>query len=41
VRTLGGDDVARVTLVFGDRTVELSADYAGGFRLKLQGRTDD
>ena len=41
VQTLGGDDVARVTLVFGDRTVELSADYAGGFRLKLQGRTDD
>jgi CubicO group peptidase (beta-lactamase class C family) len=41
VQSLGGDDVARVTLVFGDRTVELSADYAGGFRLKLQGRTDD
>ena len=41
VQTLGGDDAVRVTLVFSDRIVELSADYAGGFRLKLQGRTDD
>jgi len=30
-----------LTLVFSDRIVELSADYAGGFRSKLQGRTDD
>jgi CubicO group peptidase (beta-lactamase class C family) len=41
VQTLGNDDVARVTLVFGDRTVELSADYAGGFKVKLEGRADD
>jgi hypothetical protein len=31
----------RVTLVFGDRTVDLSADYAGGFKVKLEGRADD
>ena len=41
VQTLGGDDVARVTLVFGDRTVEVSADYAGGFKVKREGRADD
>ncbi|HTG22953.1 MAG TPA: hypothetical protein VK681_23130, partial [Reyranella sp.] len=41
VQSLGGDDVARVTLVFGDRTVELSADYAGGFKVKLEGRAND
>jgi CubicO group peptidase (beta-lactamase class C family) len=41
VQTLGGDDVARVTLVFGDRTVEVRADYAGGFKVKLEGRADD
>ena len=41
VQALGSDDLARVTLVFGDRTVELSTDYAGGFKWKLQGRADD
>ena len=41
LQSLGNDDVARVTLVFGDRTVELSVDYAGGFKVKLEGRADD
>ena len=41
LQSLGGDDVVRVTLVFGDRTVELNAAYAGGFKVKLEGRADD
>jgi hypothetical protein len=41
VQTLGNDDVARVTLVFGDKTLELSAEWAGGFKTKAQGRAED
>ena len=41
VQTLGNDDVARVTLVFGDKTLELSAEWAGGFKAKAQGRAED
>jgi hypothetical protein len=41
LQSLGNDDDVRVTLVFGDRTVDLSADYAGGFKVKLEGRADD
>jgi len=41
LQSLGNDDAARVTLVFGDRTVDVSVDYAGGFKAKLQGRADD
>ena len=41
VQSPGNDDLARVTLVFGDKTVDVSADYAGGFKTKLQGRADD
>lgn len=40
VQTPGSDDVVRVTHVFGDRTVELSAHWANGLRAKTQGRTD-
>ena len=41
VQTLGNDDAARVTLVFGDKTVEVSFESAGGFKVKLEGRADD
>jgi hypothetical protein len=41
VQALGNDDVALVTHVFGDRTVELVVESANGFRAKLQGRTED
>jgi CubicO group peptidase (beta-lactamase class C family) len=41
IQTLGNDDVARVTHVFGDKTVELSVESADGFRAKLQGRAED
>jgi CubicO group peptidase (beta-lactamase class C family) len=41
VQTLGNDDVARVTHVFGDKTIELSIEWAGGFRAKVQGRAED
>jgi hypothetical protein len=41
VQTLGNDDVARVTFVFGDKTVELNVESAGGFRAKLEGRAAD
>ena len=41
VQTLGNDDAARVTRVFADKTVELSFEAAGGFRAKVEGRTDD
>ena len=41
VQTLGNDDVARVTLVFSDKTLELSAEWAGGFKAKAQGRAED
>ena len=41
VQTLGNDDVARVTLVFGDKTLELSAQWASGFSAKAQGRAED
>ncbi len=38
VQTLGNDDVARVTHVFGDRTVDLSIEWTNGFRANVQGR---
>ena len=41
VQTPGNDDAARVTLVFGDKTVEVSFESAGGFKVKLEGRADD
>ncbi len=41
VQTLGNDDVARVTHVFGDKTVELSIEWAGGFKVKVQGQAED
>ena len=41
VQTLGNDDVARMTHVFGDKTIELSIEWAGGFRAKVQGRLED
>jgi hypothetical protein len=41
VQTLGNDDEAHATLVFGDETVELSVAWAGGFRVKVKGRTED
>ena len=39
IQTLGNDDEARSTLVFGDKTVELSVEWAGGFKAKATGRT--
>jgi CubicO group peptidase (beta-lactamase class C family) len=41
VQALGNDDVARVTHVFGDKTIELSIESASGFRAKTQGRAED
>jgi CubicO group peptidase (beta-lactamase class C family) len=41
VQTLGNDDVARMTHVFGDKTIELNIEWAGGFRAKLEGRAAD
>ena len=41
VQALGNDDVARVTHVFGDKTVELSIEWANGLRAKLQGRAEE
>jgi CubicO group peptidase (beta-lactamase class C family) len=41
VQTLGNDDAARMTHVFGDKTIELSIEWAGGFRAKLEGRAAD
>jgi CubicO group peptidase (beta-lactamase class C family) len=41
VQTLGNDDVARVTHVFGDKTIELSIEWASGFGAKVQGRAED
>lgn len=41
VQTLGNDDVARATFVFGDKTIVLSVEWAGGFRAKAQGRAED
>jgi hypothetical protein len=41
VQTLGNDDVARVTHVFGDKTIELSIEWASGFGMKVQGRAED
>ncbi len=40
-QTLGNDDVARVTHVFGDKTIELSIEWANGFKTTLQGRAED
>lgn len=41
IQTLGNDDVARLTHVFGDKTIELGIEWANGFRAKLQGRAED
>jgi len=41
IQTLGNDDVARVTHVFGDKTIELSIEWASGFGAKVQGRAED
>lgn len=41
VQTLGNDDVARVTHVFGDKTVDLSIEWTNGFRANAQGRAED
>jgi len=41
IETLGNDDVVRATLVFGDKTLDLSAEWAGGFKTKAQGRSED
>jgi CubicO group peptidase (beta-lactamase class C family) len=41
VQALGNDDVARATFVFGDKTVELGVEWAGGFRAKAQGRAEN
>jgi hypothetical protein len=41
IQTLGNDDVGRVTHVFGDKTIELSIEWARGLRAKLQGRAED
>lgn len=41
VQTLGNDDAARVTHVFGDKTVELSIEWASGFKAKVQGQAED
>jgi CubicO group peptidase (beta-lactamase class C family) len=41
VQTLGNDDEARATFVFSNKTVELSVEWAGGFRAKVQGRAED
>lgn len=41
VQTLGNDDMMRVTFVFGDRTVDVRLEGAGGFRAKMQGRAED
>ena len=40
-QTLGNDDAARVTHLFGDRTIELAIEWANGFKTKLQGRAED
>ena len=41
VQTLGNDDAARVTHLFGDKTVEVKFESASGFKATLTGRTDD
>lgn len=40
-QTLGNDDAARATFVFSDKTVELSVEWANGYRVKVQGRAED
>jgi hypothetical protein len=40
VQTLGNDDIARVTHVFGDGTVQMSFEFASGFRVTMQGQAD-
>lgn len=41
IQTLGNDDAARVTHVFGDKTIELSIEWASGRRAKVHGRVED
>ena len=40
-QTLGNDDAARATHVFDDKTIELTIEWANGFKTKLQGRAED
>lgn len=40
-QALGNDNVARLTHLFTDTTVEMTYEGAGGFRAKVQGRVDD
>ena len=41
VQTLGNNDAARVTHVFGDKTIEVTYESAGGFNATLRARADD
>ncbi|GHV24659.1 MAG: serine hydrolase [Reyranella sp.] len=41
LQTLGNDDAARVTHLFGDKTIELGIEWARGRKVKLQGRAED
>lgn len=41
MQTLGNDDATRATFVFGDKTVDVSLEGAGGFRAKMQGHLED
>ena len=41
IQKLGNHDVARVTRVFGHKTIEVSIELAGGFRAKVQGRAEE
>ena len=40
VQTLGNDDVARVTHVFGDGTVQVSFEFDGGNWVTMEGQAD-
>ena len=40
VQTLGNDDVARVTHVFGEGTVQTSFDFPSGYWVTMQGQAD-
>jgi hypothetical protein len=40
VQTLGNDDVARVTHVFGDGTVQVSFEFDSGYWVTMQGQAD-
>ena len=40
VQTLGNDDIARVTHVFGEGTVQTSFDFPSGYWVTMQGQAD-